>query len=60
MRGAPRWGMRLATRDEEAWFAQPEDVIALTDFVPPPRSQRMIFALAAAFAVTLVIAVLAI
>jgi hypothetical protein len=60
MRAALMSSMRLATHDEEAWFAQPEDVIALTDFVPPPRSQRMIYALAAAFAVTLVIAMLAI
>ncbi len=48
--------MRLATHDEEAWFAQPEDVIALIDDVVLPATRRS-WLYAAAAAIVLVVCV---
>jgi len=53
--------MRLATRDEEAWFAQPEDVIALIDDVVLPATRRpWLYALAAALVVVVCVGAFAI
>lgn len=52
MPGALHRGMRLATQDEEAWFAQPEDVIALIDDVVLPVTRRpWLYALVAALVI---------